>query len=242
MPDYELVLWDKQRFDVNSVPFVKEACDARKWAFAADYIRLYAIFTEGGIYLDTDVIARKRFDDFLEYGFFTSIEANPAKKYTRGALQYARQTGLSINPVRANLIQAAVLGGVKGHPFARDCMAWYEKQHFILEGGKCASDYLLAPDVYTCIANRYGFRNKDERQVLKANTLIFPSCVFSANRNFQDKNTYAIHWWFGSWRKTGVVRHLVRGIKNSSIFRKIFHLPELKTFDEVIKDAAGNVS
>ena len=43
MPDYEIVLWDKQRFDIHSVKFVADACNARKWAFAADYIRLYAL-------------------------------------------------------------------------------------------------------------------------------------------------------------------------------------------------------
>jgi mannosyltransferase OCH1-like enzyme len=55
MPEYELVLWDKNKFDIKSVPFVEEACKVKKWAFAADFIRLYAIYNEGGIYMDTDV-------------------------------------------------------------------------------------------------------------------------------------------------------------------------------------------
>ena len=53
MPDYELKLWDTHNFDIeNSTPYVKEAFANRKWAFVADYIRLYALYTEGGIYLD----------------------------------------------------------------------------------------------------------------------------------------------------------------------------------------------
>jgi hypothetical protein len=37
MPEYEFVLWDKNRFDITSVTFVEEACKVKKWAFAADY-------------------------------------------------------------------------------------------------------------------------------------------------------------------------------------------------------------
>lgn len=55
MPDYEWKLWNTENFDVNSIPYVKEAYEKRKWAFAADYIRVYALYTEGGIYLDSDV-------------------------------------------------------------------------------------------------------------------------------------------------------------------------------------------
>jgi mannosyltransferase OCH1-like enzyme len=76
MPEYEMVLWDTNKFNINSVSFVAEAFRVKKWAFAADYIRLYAVYTEGGIYLDTDVFVRKSFDDFLDYDFFTSLEYN----------------------------------------------------------------------------------------------------------------------------------------------------------------------
>lgn len=55
LPDYEIILWDTKRFDINSIAWVKEAFEAKKYAFAADYIRLYAVYTEGGIYLDSDV-------------------------------------------------------------------------------------------------------------------------------------------------------------------------------------------
>jgi hypothetical protein len=71
---YEFVLWDKNKFDINSVDFVREACDVKRWAFAADYIRLYAIYSEGGIYLDTDVYIKKSFDGFLGNSFFTAVE------------------------------------------------------------------------------------------------------------------------------------------------------------------------
>lgn len=52
MPDYEFMLWNFDRFDKNSSNWVKEAFDNKKYAFAADYIRLYALYNYGGIYLD----------------------------------------------------------------------------------------------------------------------------------------------------------------------------------------------
>ena len=75
MPDYEVKLWNTDNFDIDSVPYVRQAFEARKWAFAADYIRMYALYTEGGIYLDSDVKILKRFDDFLHYSFFSSFSS-----------------------------------------------------------------------------------------------------------------------------------------------------------------------
>ncbi len=59
LPDYEIKLWNMNNFDINSIDFVKEACSVKKWAFASDYIRLYALYNYGGIYLDSDVLIKK---------------------------------------------------------------------------------------------------------------------------------------------------------------------------------------
>ena len=74
LPDYEFMLWDMNRFDIHSVPWVEQACAAKKWAFAADYIRLYALYNYGGIYLDSDVEVLKSFDDLLELPYFFGRE------------------------------------------------------------------------------------------------------------------------------------------------------------------------
>lgn len=65
LPDYEIIVWDENQFDVRSVPWVRRAFRLEKYAFAADYIRHYALYTEGGIYLDTDIEIRKPFDELL---------------------------------------------------------------------------------------------------------------------------------------------------------------------------------
>ena len=65
MPEYRIKKWDKKAFDIHSVKWVEDAYAQKKWAFCADYIRAYALFTEGGFYLDSDVIVNKKFDTFL---------------------------------------------------------------------------------------------------------------------------------------------------------------------------------
>ena len=74
MPEYEFRLWDMSSIiDIDSV-FLREALQERKWAFAADFVRLYAIYHNGGIYLDTDVIVYKSFDPLLEQRAFIGRE------------------------------------------------------------------------------------------------------------------------------------------------------------------------
>lgn len=64
MPNYELKEWTENNFDIDSNLYVKQAYEARKFAFVTDYVRLYALYTEGGIYMDTDVEALKPYDPF----------------------------------------------------------------------------------------------------------------------------------------------------------------------------------
>lgn len=65
LPDYEFVKWDRKRFPLGKNIWVRQAFERKKYAFAADYIRLYALATEGGIYLDCDVEVLKSFNDLL---------------------------------------------------------------------------------------------------------------------------------------------------------------------------------
>lgn len=66
-PDYEIKQWDESNFDVTVHPYVKEAYDAKKWAFVTDYARLYILEHEGGIYLDTDVELIASLDPLLQH-------------------------------------------------------------------------------------------------------------------------------------------------------------------------------
>lgn len=69
LPDYEIIKWDLKKFPLEKSIWVRQAYERKKYAFAADYIRLYALVTEGGIYLDSDVEVLKTFDDLLHLPF-----------------------------------------------------------------------------------------------------------------------------------------------------------------------------
>ena len=70
-PDYEIKEWNEDNFDIDKYPYVREAYDNRKFAFVTDVVRLYAIYTEGGIYMDTDVEVLKPLDPFLKHIAFS---------------------------------------------------------------------------------------------------------------------------------------------------------------------------
>ena len=112
LPDYEIMLWDTKRFDVNSIPWTKQAFEAKKYAFVADYIRLYAVYNYGGIYLDSDVEVIRSFDDLLHLPYFTGIEVGP------------------------DGVEMAAFGAEKGTGWIRYMMDYYEDRNFIKENGE----------------------------------------------------------------------------------------------------------
>ena len=206
MPEYELVLWDKNKFDTDSVAFTREACSVKKWAFAADYIRLYAIYTEGGIYLDTDVYVIKSFDYFLRNAFFTSMEyhKNDMDRYRYRVSEQLNEDGTLKDPKYRIFtigigIQAAVLGGISGHPFLKSSLDWYQNKHFILPDGTYY-DKIIAPGIYADVAIEYGFRYKNELLRLKDGMVIYPSHIFAGYLEEAGKGSYAIHCCAGGWR------------------------------------------
>jgi hypothetical protein len=224
MPEYELVLWDKNKFDITSVPFVKEACYVQKWAFAADYIRLYALFTEGGIYMDTDVYVKKSFDNFLQNGFFTSLEYHKEGATKENAYELLNDDGTLKNEkyrifTRGIGIQAAVLGGIKGHRFLKSCLNWYNDKHFILSDGSYYNK-IISPAIYADVAIEYGFRYKDELQKLKDNITIYPSCVFAGSISEAERESYAIHCCNGSWRDKTIFQKIKEKLSRNNILRK----------------------
>ena len=111
LPSYEIILWDTKRFNIHEVPWVEQAFNTKKYAFAADYIRLYALYHHGGIYLDSDVEILKSLDNFLELPYFVGAETS-------------------------GTIEAAILGAEKGCDWFKCCLDYYEGRNFIREDGR----------------------------------------------------------------------------------------------------------
>lgn len=203
-PDYEIVLWDMDRCQkiIDSIPFVREAVSMSKWAFACDYIRLYAVYTEGGIYLDSDVFICQSFDEFLDNGYFTNIEFTSHFKRNK-SWKMLNEDGTKKNPDKIALpglaFQAAIFGAEANHPFLKKTMAYYEKEKFILPNGKLNIEN-IAPYVYAHTAREFGFVYKNKLQKLENNMTIYSSKVFLPSCDDVDYKPYAIHVTSGSWR------------------------------------------
>jgi hypothetical protein len=74
-PDYEIMLWNEENFDVNICPFVQQAYENQKWAFVADYARFWVLHEYGGIYMDTDMKVLKTFPkEILDNELFLGYE------------------------------------------------------------------------------------------------------------------------------------------------------------------------
>jgi len=238
MPEYEFVLWDKNKFDINSVPWVAEACSVKKWALASDYIRAYAVYNEGGIYFDTDVYALKPLDDLLSCNFFSCFEWGNSTKI----FQNVENSDLNnIQIVGSIQIEPAIFGGIKGHPFLKDVMNWYENNHFILPDGSF-NLRVFAPHIYSAILQNYGFRYIEEDQNLHDNIKIFKhkTKFFSPFHNSSmdeiHPDLYAIHWHAAGWRfKFNPAKKLLQKMKQSDVIRKFFGKKPVIQIEKLIK-------
>lgn len=74
MPDYEIIEWNEDNFDVNRNAYTKMCYEQKKYAFLTDYLRLVIVEEQGGIYFDTDVEALRSFDDLLVHPAFAGFE------------------------------------------------------------------------------------------------------------------------------------------------------------------------
>lgn len=121
LPDYELILWDERKARLIGLTWISEALDQKKYAFAADAVRLYALFTEGGIYLDCDVEVVRNFEDLLQRNEFFGYE-NGSKR-----------------------IEGAVLGAEAYHPAIGKALDFYKCQTFSYNEDKV--DSLVLPNI-----------------------------------------------------------------------------------------------
>ena len=75
-PGYEIKEWNESNFDINCCDYVREAYEAKKWAFVSDYARFYILYQYGGLYFDTDVEMIRPLFSILQKGSFMGMEVN----------------------------------------------------------------------------------------------------------------------------------------------------------------------
>lgn len=199
MPDYEIKLWDAKDFDFSVCPYAQEAFQEKKYAFASDYVRLWALYNYGGIYLDTDIEVIKRFDELLDNKAFTGFEDH-------------------------NRVAAWIFGSEKGNPIFKEFMDDYDGRRFILGEGQY--DTTPNPVPITKRLVEHGLQLNGEYQELDEIT-IYPMdyfCPFNPYRESGDcftENAYANHHFNGAWKKASNEKEIAYKKKEAK-YIKIF--------------------
>ena len=175
-PDYEIKEWNESNFDLNYNDYVREAYEAKKWAFITDVVRLKVMVDEGGIYMDTDVEVLKSLDELLEYNAVSGFENDT---------QFP--TGL--------------MACEKGNPMFKEFLEDYEGAHFILEDGS----FDLTTNVVRMmrIGTKYGVKFNNTKQTINGFTILPKDFLCpkdpETKRINLTTNTLTIHHFDGSW-------------------------------------------
>lgn len=194
LPDYKIRLWDKDSLDFNAIPFTRDALAHKKWAFVSDYVRLYALYHEGGIYLDSDVQAFGSIDELLRNDFFSGLEMRD-KEHTQIYLE------------------AAIMGATPGHPFIKRSLDLYGQRSFIKPDGTL--DLTPIPTILSEEMEKdYPWLRQDKTQVLPDGITVYATDVI-ANSNCKRKHSVKFyHFNSRSWQpqtfRERTIRHLKR--------------------------------
>lgn len=175
-PDYQIIKWDENNYDVNKNAFMREAAQCKKWAFVSDYARLDVVNTYGGIYLDVDVELLRDYGALLENQSFWGIEQD-----------FNRQ--LYVAP-------GLGFGSVPNNPILSDLMALYNNMSF------SENNLIACPVLFRKTFEEHGFAQKNKIQKFDCG-VIYPTEYFDTMNCFGKikltNNSYSIHHYLGSW-------------------------------------------
>ena len=195
MPDWEFRLWDRASLESVDSCWLAETLKVGKWAFAADYVRLYAVYHFGGIYLDTDVMVYKSFEPLLSEEAFIGRE---------GAIH------IGYCPRTEVFLGSHCFGARKGNDYIRLCLDYYDKRHFILSENedlpvKLRYDMTILPVIQGEIAKTMGYSSSVFANCLQrcGSVNIYPDYFFNAGTPSAD--SYCHHLALGSWREDNPV-------------------------------------
>lgn len=176
LSDYKIIEWNEKNFDVNTNNYVKQAYEAKKFAFVSDYVRVWALYNYGGIYLDTDVEVFKTFDDLLDNESFWGFE-------------------------QENYIATSTIGAKKGNEIIKEFLDSYSYKYFINNDG--THDELTNVSIVTKLLEKRGLNKNGLFQKIGGNAF-YPQIYFSPYdyincRTFRTEETYCSHYFYKSW-------------------------------------------
>lgn len=225
-PDFKIIQWNEENFDVNSVPFTKEAYKVKKYAFVADYVRMWAMYRYGGLYMDTDIKLLKRFDELFEkYRFFSAMEYHQDNVRILKVQDRLTADGYKLDPndiITEICIESSIFAAEAYHPFIYDCLHYYDNRHFILPDGSFY-DTIIVPVIMGVEADKYGFRYVDDFQHLKEGMYLMPDEYFT-HPSKQTGNTLALHMVKNSWKNNSISQKVYAYMANIAILKKTYDI------------------
>lgn len=177
LPDYEIKEWNEDNFDVNSNQYVKEAYEARKFAFVTDYVRLYALYNEGGVYMDTDVEVLKSYNPFLHHVAFSGFESD-------------------------GNVPTGMMAAEKGSKWACELLNGYKTRRFVKDDG--SFDMTTNTTIITNYMIQKGLILNNKYQDFTNFVTMYPSDYFCPKDHTTGQikltdNSVCIHHFSGSW-------------------------------------------
>jgi len=189
---YQFIEWNEDNFDLAVNRYVMEAYKAKKYAFVSDYVRLYALYHHGGVYMDTDVEVIKPLDKFLNHEAFSGFEDQ-------------------------TFLQSGTMGAAKQHPWIKELLQYYDNRSFLHEDG--SYDTTTNTAVITAICKNHGLVLNGKHQVLQNGVNFYPRDYFSPydyinGGNYRTDDSHTIHHFAKSWlpahvRLRGDVKRMV---------------------------------
>lgn len=177
-PDYEIIEWNENNYDVNKNQYTRQAYKRKKWAFVSDYARIDIVNEYGGIYLDTDVELIKNIDEMLMNESFCGFESCKYVAYGLG------------------------FGAKKDNALLHEIKEYYDNIGFVLAEG--ALKPKTCPEIQTEIMEKHGLKRNGEFQIVKGMTVYPPRILcgmspYSLQIEKDLTSTYAIHHYAASW-------------------------------------------
>lgn len=195
LPDYEVKIWRMADARAIGIPYIDEALDARRWAFASDVVRFYAVYTYGGVYMDSDVFIYRRFDEFIPEEGFVTFNERIEDHWTDFGLQ------------------AAFFIGSKGNAFCREMLDYYKSRHYIGPDG--TQDNTISPYTMRSIAEKYGYRCDDSAPQRLGELTVYPTRFLAPRKRYKvTAETVGQHRVYGSWRKRKFGRRIEIAVKH----------------------------
>ncbi len=208
-PGYRIIRWDESNFDITQNEYMRQAYEAKKWAFVTDVARLLILYKHGGIYLDTDVELIKPLDPLLKYEAYFGREGRKIA------------TGLGF-------------GACPGNPMVGAILEYYQHASFLNEDGS----YHLIPctDTNTQALLAYGLKMENVDQVIDGVRFLPEEYLCPINYETMERNvtpnTISIHHYAMSWmpRKTRgffLYQRLIHHMKKYRLGQRIIRLKKM---------------